>query len=53
MQPATHQAEFRDARLVEVYDAQNTWGRDDDYFLARAAEGRVDECSTSGAARDG
>ena len=39
MHPATHQAEFRDARLVEVYDAQNTWGRDDDYFLARAAEG--------------
>ncbi len=39
MQPATHQAEYRDARLVEVYDAQNTWGPDDDYFLARAAEG--------------
>lgn len=39
MQPATHQAEFRHARLVEVYDAQNTWGPDDDYFLARAAEG--------------
>ncbi|MBE7699510.1 class I SAM-dependent methyltransferase [Oerskovia sp. Sa1BUA8] len=39
MHTATHQAEFRDARLVEVYDAQNAWGRDDDYFLARAAEG--------------
>ncbi|MHA7132345.1 hypothetical protein [Oerskovia turbata] len=37
--PDTRQAEFRDARLVEVYDAQNTWSRDDDYFLARVAEG--------------
>ncbi|MFF2622656.1 class I SAM-dependent methyltransferase [Oerskovia jenensis] len=39
MHTATHQAEFREARLVEVYDAQNTWGPDDDYFLARASEG--------------
>jgi SAM-dependent methyltransferase len=39
LRPDSRQAEFRDARLVEVYDAQNTWGRDDDYFLARAAEG--------------
>ena len=39
MHTATHQAEFREARLVEVYDAQNTWGPDDDYFLARATEG--------------
>jgi SAM-dependent methyltransferase len=28
------QAEFRDARLVEVYDAECPWGRDDDWFLS-------------------
>lgn len=27
-------AEFRDRRLVEVYDAECPWGRDDDFFLA-------------------
>ena len=27
-------AEFNDPRLVEVYDAEGAWGRDDDYFLA-------------------
>jgi SAM-dependent methyltransferase len=27
-------AEFRDARLVEVYDAECRWGRDDDYFVS-------------------
>ena len=30
--------EFRDARLVEVYDAEYGWSRDDDYFLALANE---------------
>lgn len=28
------QAEFRDARLVEVYDAECPWGRDDEWFVA-------------------
>jgi SAM-dependent methyltransferase len=27
-------AEYNDPRLVEVYDAEGAWGRDDDYFLA-------------------
>jgi SAM-dependent methyltransferase len=27
-------AEYRDARLVEVYDAECSWGRDDDYFAS-------------------
>ncbi len=31
--PVWH-AEFRDPRLVEVYDAECAWGRDDDYFTA-------------------
>ena len=29
----SHHAEFRDARLVTVYDAENQWSRDDDFFL--------------------
>jgi SAM-dependent methyltransferase len=33
-----HLAEFRDPRLVEVYDAECPWGPDDDYFLSVAAE---------------
>ena len=28
------QAEFRDRRLVEVYDAEYRWSRDDDFFAA-------------------
>jgi SAM-dependent methyltransferase len=27
-------AEFSDPRLVQVYDADNPWGRDDDFFLS-------------------
>jgi ubiquinone/menaquinone biosynthesis C-methylase UbiE len=30
--------EFTDRRLVEVYDAENVWGWDDDFFLAALAE---------------
>jgi SAM-dependent methyltransferase len=29
-----HNAEYNDPRLVEVYDAEGPWGRDDEYFLA-------------------
>jgi SAM-dependent methyltransferase len=32
------QAEFRDARLVEVYDAECPWGRDDDWFSSVVGE---------------
>jgi SAM-dependent methyltransferase len=32
------QGEFHDPRLVEVYDAECTWGRDDDAFLAFVEE---------------
>ncbi len=28
------QGEFLDPRLVEVYDAESPWGRDDDFFVA-------------------
>lgn len=31
-------AEFNDARLVEVYDAESPWARDDDYFLTLVNE---------------
>jgi ubiquinone/menaquinone biosynthesis C-methylase UbiE len=31
-------AEFRDPRLVAVYDAENVWGWDDDFFMAVLAE---------------
>jgi SAM-dependent methyltransferase len=31
-------AEFEDPRLVEVYDAENVWGWDDDFFVALLAE---------------
>jgi len=31
-------AEFNDPRLVEVYDAESPWARDDDYFLALVNE---------------
>ena len=31
-------AEYNDARLVEVYDAEGPWGRDDDYFFALVNE---------------
>lgn len=34
----TRNAEFNDPRLVEVYDAESPWGRDDEYFLALANE---------------
>ncbi|MFF5176377.1 class I SAM-dependent methyltransferase [Micromonospora sp. NPDC000089] len=30
--------EFLDPRLVEVYDVEFTWGRDDEYFLALVGE---------------
>ncbi|MEV8536702.1 class I SAM-dependent methyltransferase [Streptomyces sp. NPDC051211] len=33
-----HQAEFRDPRLVAVYDAEFGWARDDAYFLAAVGE---------------
>jgi SAM-dependent methyltransferase len=33
-----HNAEYTDPRLVEVYDAEGPWGRDDDYFAALVAE---------------
>jgi SAM-dependent methyltransferase len=33
-----HHGEFRDDRLVEVYDAQYGWSRDDDYFQAAVEE---------------
>lgn len=32
------QGEFRNPRLVEVYDAQFGWSRDDDYFFAFVSE---------------
>ena len=31
-------AEFNDARLVEVYDATCPWSRDDDFFVSAIAE---------------
>ncbi|MGC5020245.1 class I SAM-dependent methyltransferase [Micromonospora sp. DT47] len=31
-------AEFTDPRLVEVYDAECPWGRDDDYFVSVVGE---------------
>jgi len=34
VRPVWH-AEFRDPRLVEVYDRECPWGPDDDYFLAQ------------------
>ena len=33
-----HAAEFRDPRLVAVYDAECPWSRDDDFFLAVVGE---------------
>ena len=33
-----HNAEFNDPRLVEVYDAESPWARDDDYFVALVNE---------------
>ena len=33
-----HDAEFRDRRLVEVYDAEYGWGPDDDAFLSFVEE---------------
>lgn len=33
-----HDAEFNDPRLVEVYDAEYSWARDDDYFAALVGE---------------
>jgi ubiquinone/menaquinone biosynthesis C-methylase UbiE len=30
--------EFEDPRLVEVYDAENVWGWDDDFFMSALAE---------------
>lgn len=29
-------ADFNDPRLVEVYDAESPWGRDDDYFFEKS-----------------
>ena len=34
----TEQAHYRDPRLVALYDLQNHWGADDDFFLALANE---------------
>ena len=34
----TEQAHYRDSRLVALYDLQNRWGADDDFFLALANE---------------
>lgn len=34
----TGQAEYNDPRLVLLYDLQNRWGADDDFFLALADE---------------
>jgi SAM-dependent methyltransferase len=31
-------AEYNDPRLVEVYDAESQWGRDDEYFFALVGE---------------
>ena len=31
-------AEFNDARLVEVYDATCPWSQDDDFFVSMIAE---------------
>jgi SAM-dependent methyltransferase len=31
-------AEFNDPRLVEIYDAESPWSRDDDYFAALVGE---------------
>lgn len=31
-------AEFNDPRLVEVYDAESPWARDDDFFVALVSE---------------
>ena len=33
-----HNAEYNDPRLIELYDAEGPWGRDDDYFLALVNE---------------
>lgn len=33
-----HHGEFRDDRLVEVYDAECRWSQDDDFFLGVVAE---------------
>jgi hypothetical protein len=33
-------AEFNDPRLLEVYDAESLWARDDDYFVALVEEAR-------------
>jgi SAM-dependent methyltransferase len=35
---ASHNAEYNHPRLVEVYDAESPWGRDDDYFVALVHE---------------
>jgi len=36
--PDVHDAEFNDPRLVEVYDAESPWPRDDQYFFALVNE---------------
>ncbi|MCU1366500.1 MAG: methyltransferase type 11 [Ilumatobacteraceae bacterium] len=38
MSGQTHHAEFRHARLVEVYDAECGWSRDDDFFMSIVSE---------------
>ena len=35
---ASRDAEFRHPRLVEIYDLECPWGRDDDWFVARVRE---------------
>jgi SAM-dependent methyltransferase len=35
---AVRNAEYNDPRLVEIYDAEGPWGRDDDYFAALVNE---------------
>jgi len=55
----TEQAQYRDPRLVILYDRLNRWGADDDFFLALANETPSSRhrtapvtCSTSAAAPD-
>jgi SAM-dependent methyltransferase len=39
--PPVRHAEFRDPRLVQVYDAECPWSRDDDFFLSIVNETSV------------
>ena len=51
--PNAYNAEFNDPRLVDVYDAESPWRRDDDYFLALAHETPGARVSMSAAALAG